>query len=144
MRKDLTSTVAELEGTLFPALDDLLSISFVNRDRRAVLNVIDNTDARRWFSIRDVPELDQNIYLPMHKRMFLIPRAGVLITIGMSGDQLILRSFDIEQALQSEDVDYLFVSSDPGRTAVRGDQYSYPIKVKGRKGSVSAQSLQSG
>lgn len=135
-RADLTSTVPEFESVNFPAIDDSISISFAKRDGKAVLNVFGNIDTKRMFSIRDLSELNENTNLPIYKRVFLIPRARVLITIGKSSDELIVRPFDLVEALKAESVDYLFVNSAPRRSASRGEQYSYLIEVMSRKGDV--------
>lgn len=143
LRADLTSIVPELEGTNFPAIDSLLSLSFTKTDGKALLNVFGNIDPRRMFSIRNLEELTQDTSLPINKRVFLIPEAKVLVTIGKSSGELILRQFDLAEALKAESVDYLFVSSAPKQLTSRGEQYSYPIEVMSRKGDVRLE-LESG
>lgn len=143
LREDLTKAATEFEGSLFPALDDFLSLSYAIHDGKAVLNIFSNTDARRICTLRDLPELNEKSALPIHNRVFLIPVANVLITVGPGNDHLILRPFDLEQLLKADDVDYLFVRSEPHRTVTRGDEYSYPMMVMSRKGGVTYE-LQSG
>lgn len=68
--------------------------------------------------------------LPFDKRVHFIPGAKLIITIPLSGDQLVLRRFDPEVELKKSGYDFLHVVSQPVRTAKRGDTYRYALDVR--------------
>jgi hypothetical protein len=70
------------------------------------------------------------------KRIFFIPDAKLVVTIPSSNDRLLLTRFDVDEALEKSDVDYLFVTSRPPATAVRGRAFDYQLTVKSKKGGV--------
>src|SRR5262249_31130511 len=70
------------------------------------------------------------------KRINYIPEAKVIVTIPSTDDKLILYRFDIDQALEKSDVDYLVVTSQPPPTARKGQLYQYQLVVKSKKGGV--------
>ncbi len=142
-RQDQASNVQGIEGTPFPAISTAYSLAYSNRANKAELIVFGNSDPKRLITIRDLPELNEGSSLPIYQRVLLIPRAEVLITVGKGSDHLILRPFNLEEELQEQEIDYLFVASAPQRVARRGTKYEYPIKVRSRNGGVKF-SLQAG
>jgi hypothetical protein len=78
-----------------------------------------------------------------HRHVFLIPVANLLVILPFNKDRLVLHRFDLDGLLAKSDVDYLFVQSHPVTTAVRGQQYSYPLAVRSKKGGVKVK-LKSG
>jgi hypothetical protein len=74
--------------------------------------------------------------LTLEKRLHFIPAANLLITIPQAKDQLVIRRFNLLEAMDNSGVDYLFVNSMPGRTARRGQLYSYQLDVKSKRGGV--------
>lgn len=87
-------------------------------------------------STKRCSELEEKSSLTIQQRVHLIPRANVLVAVGKGSDSLILRSFDLMQALEDEGIDYLIMESTPRRRAERDTEYNYPMKVRSRKGSV--------
>jgi hypothetical protein len=74
--------------------------------------------------------------VPLDKCVHLIPAAGVVVTLALSGEQLLVRRFDPEEALKKLDGDYLLVTSCPPPRAVRGKDYVYPVVARSKKGSL--------
>jgi hypothetical protein len=94
-------------------------------------------------TLDELPELAKDSKLPIWHRVHLIPRAKTLITLGDGADSLVLRKFDLAEALDAEGIDYLFVESSAPATAVRGVKYNYPMAVRSKKGGVKFE-LQTG
>lgn len=100
-----------------------------------------------------LPKLDelsfsqQEIWAPtdftIEKRVHFLATADLLITIPPANDELVLRRFNVVDALNKSGVDYLFVSSSPPPVGRRGELYRYPIEVKSEQGGVSCR-LESG
>src|SRR5207248_9926601 len=65
-----------------------------------------------------------------------IPDANLIVVIPETANRLILRRFDVMQALEKSDVDYLFVASRPPALAGKGMEYRYQVMVKSKKGGV--------
>ena len=72
----------------------------------------------------------------LDKRLWCLPMAGVLITIPLSGDELVIHKFDPEKALEDSGIDYLFVDSEPPSKAIAGTTFFYPINVRSKRGGV--------
>eukprot|EP00752_Nemacystus_decipiens_P015699 g14012.t1 len=70
------------------------------------------------------------------KRIHFVPDAKVIATIPHTNDRIILRKFDIDQALNESGVDYLIVDSMAPGEAKIGATYSYEVKVKSKRGGV--------
>jgi predicted Zn finger-like uncharacterized protein len=70
------------------------------------------------------------------KRINYIPAAKVVVTIPPTDDKLILYRFDIDEALEKSDIDYLVVTSQPPPTARKGQLFQYQLVVKSKKGGV--------
>ena len=136
VQEDLSDSVKGIEGTPFPALSTTFSLAMYRDGKTASLTLFTNNNPRRVTAIRNLPELAANSSLPLHQRVFLIPAAGVLITVGEGGSELIVRQFNLEQTLKSDGVDYLFVESRPPVTAVRGTVWEYPMKIRSRAGGI--------
>jgi hypothetical protein len=70
------------------------------------------------------------------KHIHFIPQAKLIITIPPTNDRLVLHRFDLEEALEKSEVDYLVVLSQPPLRAKKGSTYEYQLNVKSRKGGV--------
>jgi hypothetical protein len=70
------------------------------------------------------------------KRYHFVPAANLLITIPESDDQLVLRRVDVLELLHKTGIDYLFVTSTPNPTAVRGETYTYQIESRSNRGDL--------
>jgi hypothetical protein len=73
--------------------------------------------------------------LARDKRVHLIPEARLAVLLG-ADDRLVLQRYDVYQALEKSDADYLFISSLPPASARKGQTYSYPLGVRSNKGGV--------
>jgi hypothetical protein len=71
------------------------------------------------------------------QRVWFIPQAKLVVTIGQTGTQLVLRRFDPETALRQSGMDYLFIASRPTPSTRKGNFYNYQVVVKSSKGGVS-------
>ena len=79
---------------------------------------------------------DRNFFGPW-KRVFLIPKANLVVVFPESNDRLELHRFDVDKALEKSGRDYLLVTSRPSMTAKRGAEFVYPMSVKSNKGGVT-------
>jgi hypothetical protein len=79
---------------------------------------------------REEPSKDP---LAPDKRIHFLPSAKLLVTIPASKDQLVLRRFDVEEALDKSGVNYLFVASQPPTTARKGTVFSYQLVVRSKE-----------
>lgn len=77
------------------------------------------------------------------KRLFLIPKAKLLVSIPTTNDKLVLRRFDLDKLLAESDTDYLFVNSQPPLHTKPGAVYEYTLEIKSRRGGVKTK-LESG
>jgi hypothetical protein len=73
------------------------------------------------------------------KRIFLIPRANLIVIFPESNDRLELHRFDVDEALDKSGLDYLLVTSQPRSAAPRGTVFKYQVVVKSRTGGVKYQ-----
>lgn len=71
------------------------------------------------------------------KRVHFFPSANLLVTVPTTNDALVLRKFDIIEALNKSGIDYLFVNSSPSTVAHKGEFYRYPLEVKSKRGGVT-------
>ena len=60
------------------------------------------------------------------KRILFVPDAKLIALIPASGDRLVLHRFDVDEALQKADVDYLFVISRPSLDVRKRDKLHAP------------------
>lgn len=74
--------------------------------------------------------------LTYDQRVHFIPNARRVIAIPRTNDRLVVFRFDVEEAMEKSGVDYLVVTSDPPRTAKRGETYVYGLTVKAKKGGL--------
>lgn len=81
--------------------------------------------------------------MTLEKLIYFFPAANLLITIPDTKDGLVVRKFNLLEALEKAGLDYFFVSSTPVPTARKGQTYSYQIDVKSKRGGVTY-SLDSG
>ncbi len=70
------------------------------------------------------------------KRLYLIPRANLIVVFPDGNDRLELYPFNVEAALEKSGLNYLLVTSQPPRTAKRGAEFAYQITTKSKKGDV--------
>ena len=73
------------------------------------------------------------------KRVFFIPRAKLIVVFPEGNDRLELHPFNLDEALDKSNLDYLLVTSLPLKTAKRGAEYTYQITAKSKKGNVKYQ-----
>jgi hypothetical protein len=70
------------------------------------------------------------------KRIHFIAAAKVVVAIPPTDNKLIVYRFDIDQALEKSDVDFLVVTSQAPPTAGKGQLYQYQLAVKSKRGGV--------
>ena len=73
----------------------------------------------------------------IEKRFHVIPRAKLLVTIPASNDRLVLRRFDVEEALSKLEGDYLFILSPTILQAKLGQTLEHRIVAKSKSGKVT-------
>jgi hypothetical protein len=70
------------------------------------------------------------------KRLYVLPEAGRIVTIPAGNDRLEVHRFDVNQALEKSDIDYLLITTRPPFSARKGEKYVYQLAVKSKKGGV--------
>ena len=108
---------------------------------KAVVSIYTVTDRRLLLTLPPFEELGApnpwgRDKVSLEKRLIFLPSANLFVTLSDSRTALVLRRFDIMAAMNSAQIDYLFVSSDPERAAKRGKHYRYAIETKSRRGGV--------
>ncbi len=63
----------------------------------------------------------------MHKRIYLIPQAKVVLFLPESNDRLVLQKLDPVAALQRAGRSFLYINTSPIETAMRGTEYQYSV-----------------
>ena len=66
------------------------------------------------------------------KRVLFVPQANQIVSIPFTNDKLIVQRFNLREALDKKDVDYLYVTSVAPRTIRKGETYRYAIEVASR------------
>ena len=107
----------------------------------AVVSLYAVTDRRLLLTLPPFPELNApdkwgRDKLSLEKRLVFLPAANLIVTLADNRTSLVLRRFDLMEALNKADVDYLFVSSSPERRAKPGQHYRYAIETKSRQGGL--------
>jgi hypothetical protein len=97
--------------------------------------------SQRLVTLNDIVEarelsLGQPGDLTLDKRIYLVPDAKLLVLLPSSNNRLLLHRFDVEEALEKSDIDYLVVLSQPPTTFQKGSSYDYQMVVKSKKGGV--------
>lgn len=110
------------------------------------ISIYSVSDRRKLLSLPPLPELQVDVDdrrgfrsalgLGYYTHLHVLPMQKRLVTIPAQRDRLYVRRFDLVDALQQADIDYLFVASLPSQTAERGESYRYPIRVESRRGDV--------
>jgi hypothetical protein len=78
---------------------------------------------------------DRQMFGPW-KRIFLVPRARLIVVLPEGNNRLELHRFDLDAALEKSGLDYLLVTSRPPQAARRGAEFAYQVEVKSRRGEV--------
>ena len=105
------------------------------------------TDKRLLVTLPDLPEIalperprwnaSPPAFETLDKELHVIANAKLIITIAQTKDELLLRHFDLIEAMNKAGIDYLFVNSAPPSTATRGRLYIYQLDVKSKRGGVN-------
>lgn len=82
------------------------------------------------------PESIRGPFHPMSADKFihLIPQHKALVTLNAAADRLVVRRFDVGEALVRDGAAFLFVESLPPRTALRGEKWRYRPEVRSKRG----------
>jgi hypothetical protein len=74
--------------------------------------------------------------ITIDKRLIFVPDAKVIATINNPFDSIKLRRFDLDEALESSGIDYLFVASRPPTKVKPGEMVNYQVDVTSKKGGL--------
>ncbi len=140
-------TVQELKDAyVVPAVDPGYFLAL----RDAGTLTVYTDDRHRLFTLTDLAEIkgtvDMNPYgrrqrpgnrpeIPLEKRVYYYPRAGLLVTLGKDYDRFIVRHIDLPAVLERSGADYLVVASRVP-VARAGSAYTYRLDVRSRRGGV--------
>src|SRR5262249_30633333 len=69
-------------------------------------------------------------YVEDEPRVHYLPSASVLLSLPQSNDRVVVRSFNLLDALNKSGADYLFVASLPLTRVKAGTRYAYNLDVK--------------
>jgi hypothetical protein len=133
---DLKRIEAGKGGVPVPAVHGHYYLTVNNPGAKPLTTVHLAGDHRPLVTLPELDGLAGGSPLPLEKRLFLIPLARLIVTIPVTGDKLHLQRFDLDQALEKADIDYLLVTSQPQTVAIKGQTYTYPLAVKSKKGGV--------
>jgi predicted Zn finger-like uncharacterized protein len=92
-------------------------------------------DRRPLFALRGLEELKTKSDLAWEKRLHYYPRPGLLVSLDLGKDQIVLRRVKLAEQLEKSDTDYLVVVSQPP-LAKAGAAFSYKLEVLSKKGGV--------
>jgi len=73
----------------------------------------------------------------LDKRVLFVPQASQIVSIPFTNDRIIVQKFDLREALEKADVDYLYVTSLAPRSFRKGETYRYALEVVSRAGGVN-------
>jgi hypothetical protein len=93
-------------------------------------------EKRSIWTLKDIGAEMGGSSLRPEQRIFFVPAANVIASVGAGNNQVHLRRFNVVEALDSAGIDYLFVSSTPPAEAVRGKIFSYKVEVMSKAGGV--------
>jgi len=96
-------------------------------------------DNRPIVSISDLTMPPSNSgYFPYNagKNLLFIPDAKVIVSASSTLDSLVLKRFDIKEALAESGIDYLVVTSSAPNKAKLGQPYSYQLETLSKKGGL--------
>lgn len=74
--------------------------------------------------------------LALAERVHYFPDANLMLTIPPSGNEVVLRDFNLITQMDRLGLDYLFADSVPPGTAARPGIYQYDLKVRSRRGGM--------
>jgi len=74
------------------------------------------------------------VKLPIDKRIFYIPSAGVLVTLPHTDDAVVLRRVDLAEELRASAKDHLVVLSTPPGSVDVGRPFTYTLRVASKPG----------
>src|SRR5207253_4778395 len=92
-------------------------------------------DHKAIWSLTDIQDMLRST-LPPEQRIFFIPRANAIAAIGEGNNQILLRRFNVMEALEKAGIDYLFVTSTSPPNGARGMVYQYTMQAASKRGSV--------
>ncbi|MGE3803628.1 MAG: hypothetical protein AB7K24_03030 [Gemmataceae bacterium] len=122
---------------------DFVRLGARRDNKKVALSVHLVGDTRPLLTLEDLeglPATERNdlggLPVSLDKRIFLIPRAELLVLIPDRADQLVLHHLNLDEALEKSAIDYLVVTSPPNTLAVRGQTYQYNVAIKSKKGDV--------
>jgi len=113
-----------------------------NEHKKVTVSIYATGDKRLLLTLPTFEEIDTSDQwgrekLTLDKRVMFVPAANLIVTLADGHRQLVLHRFDLMAALNAANIDYLFVSSVPERSAKRANRYMYQIETRSRKGSVT-------
>ncbi|MEM7476443.1 MAG: serine protease [Planctomycetota bacterium] len=71
------------------------------------------------------------------KQVWFIPQAEMLAVLKAGSDSIYIRHIDIEDLLESSDIDYLYVMSRAPNSVRTGQTFRYQVEVRSKRGGVT-------
>ncbi len=72
----------------------------------------------------------------LDKRVMFVPQANQLITIPFANNHIVVKRFDMRDALDKASIDYLYVTSTPPRTYRPGHPFEYRVEAASRNTAI--------
>jgi hypothetical protein len=131
----------DLPGYGFPSYDPAYFVAFNekkerNSGGRSKLVICSVADRRPVVTLNNLPELEGTSPVKHHERVHFIPRLNLLVSLGDTGDNLVLRKLDIYKTLKEQGIDYLVITSSAPYSVAKGKGLSYQMTVKSLQGNV--------
>ncbi len=71
------------------------------------------------------------------QRTHFIPDAKVFVVLPRTNNQVVMRRFDLDTALENAHFDYLLIASRPPRSTARGNPFEYQVETKAKRNDVT-------
>ncbi|MBL67227.1 MAG: hypothetical protein CMO74_02060 [Verrucomicrobiales bacterium] len=105
------------------------------------LSIFTSNDRQLLVTLPDIEELMGafNGKLPLDQKVHFFPTAELLVTVGETLDELVLRRISVIDVLKKKGIDYLFATSIPSKRVKAGEIYSYTIEIMSGRGKAKVE-----
>jgi hypothetical protein len=107
------------------------------------VSICTSCDRRAVYTVEGLEKLPGTVLQPAwgfwegEPLVHYLPSAKLLITLPIGNDRVVVRYFDLLEALDKSGKDYLFVASQPKTSVATATTYSYKLDVKSKAGGVT-------
>jgi hypothetical protein len=105
-------------------------------DKHDQVAISTSCDLKPICTVKDLEKSSSGLIGLREPRTRYIPSANLLITLPESNDRIVLRNFNLMDALNESGEKYLFVTSLPPNRAKAGSEFSYTILARSKAGGL--------